>query len=96
MEDGDWDVEDVICVVDDMEATDCSGPFVQGEGSEKWERFDKDSMSEIDGGVHNADGANVDAGGDLASANCQLFFCEENTTVMYCIIGTVAGLHEGS
>jgi hypothetical protein len=44
LEDAGWDVEDVTCVVDDMEATDCSRSLVQREGSGEWgwERLDKD------------------------------------------------------
>jgi hypothetical protein len=50
----------------------------------------------VDGGVHNADGANVETQAVTWHLPISSFFSAKiNTTVMYCIIGTVAGLHEG-
>ena len=56
LEDGGWDVKDVAHVVDDMEATDCSGSLVQREGSGGRERLDNDPSFKvrIDGGGHDA------------------------------------------
>ena len=49
LEDGGWDVEDVACAIDDMEAMDCSGSLVQREGSGERERLDKDPSFKLQG-----------------------------------------------